>query len=123
MKPLPKPALSTGSIIMNTAIERLNSPIAVVVVLVLFLAIDGFLLYRYQQTLHSTENEAANTSLEETSAPAEDESSAAEETTTSREEEQTKNEPSQNEPSQNVPPQDLPDQYEPDQYVPNQLPS
>ena len=34
-------------------LKRLNSPIAVAVALVLFLVLDGFLLYRYQQDLQS----------------------------------------------------------------------
>jgi hypothetical protein len=32
-------------------IEKLNTPLAVVIVLVLFLVADGFLLYRYQQSM------------------------------------------------------------------------
>ena len=38
---------------MRILLERLNSPIAVAVALVLFLVLDGFLLYRYQQDLQS----------------------------------------------------------------------
>jgi hypothetical protein len=34
-------------------LERLNPPIAVAVALVLFLVLEGFLLYRYQQALQS----------------------------------------------------------------------
>jgi prophage maintenance system killer protein len=30
-------------------IEKLNTPVAAVIVLLLFLALDGFLLYRYQR--------------------------------------------------------------------------
>ena len=40
-------------------LEKLNTPVAVLVVLVLFLAADGFLFYRYQQTLRDTESAAA----------------------------------------------------------------
>lgn len=35
-------------------VEKLNTPMAVVMVLVLFLAFDGFLFYRYQQSLQSS---------------------------------------------------------------------
>ncbi len=50
-------------------IEKLNTPVAVVVVLAIFLALDGFLLYRYQQSLPSgkqvaTTNTAENTASE-----------------------------------------------------------
>ena len=38
---------------MRLLLERLNSPIAVGVALVLFLVLEGFLLYRYQQALQS----------------------------------------------------------------------
>ncbi len=38
---------------MRLLLERLNSPIAVAVALMLFLVLDGFLLYRYQQDLQS----------------------------------------------------------------------
>ena len=48
-------------------IEKLNTPLAVVLVLVLFLALDGFLFYRYQQALRSAEEEGAtNAQAEET---------------------------------------------------------
>ena len=40
--------------------EKLNSPIAVVVVVVLFLAVDGFLLYRYPPTSSPEATEEAN---------------------------------------------------------------
>ncbi len=47
-------------------IEKLNTPFVVVAVLVLFLALDGFLFYRYQQALPSTEEEGAtNAQVEE----------------------------------------------------------
>ena len=41
-------------------LEKLNSPVVVAVVLVVFLILDGFLFYRYQQSLRSTGNDAAN---------------------------------------------------------------
>jgi len=34
-------------------LDRLNSPIAVALALVLFLVLEGYLLYRYQQALQS----------------------------------------------------------------------
>jgi len=46
-------------------LERLNSPIALVVALTVFLVLDGLLLYRYQQSLRSTEGSASNTPVEE----------------------------------------------------------
>ena len=47
-------------------IEKLNTPFVVVPVLVLFLALDGFLFYRHQQALRSTEEEGAtNAQVEE----------------------------------------------------------
>jgi hypothetical protein len=36
--------------------EKLNTPVAVLVVVAIFLTIDGFLLYGYQQSLPSGEN-------------------------------------------------------------------
>ena len=39
--------------------EKLNTPIAVVVVLVLFLVVDGFLLYRYQRSISDADNATA----------------------------------------------------------------
>ena len=46
---------------------KLNSPIVVAVVFVFFLAVDGFLFYRYQQSLHSAGDAAANNApIEET---------------------------------------------------------
>jgi hypothetical protein len=48
-------------------LEKLNSPVAVAVALVVFLSLDGFLYYRYQQALPSTEEEGAtNAQVEET---------------------------------------------------------
>ncbi len=37
-------------------IEKLNTPVAVFLVLAVFLILDGFLFYRYQQSLRSTES-------------------------------------------------------------------
>jgi hypothetical protein len=39
--------------------EKLNTPIAVIIALAFFLAVDGFLLYRYQQTQRSPEVRSA----------------------------------------------------------------
>lgn len=60
--------------------ERLNTPWAVVIALVVFLAIDGFLLYRYQLTMQAgatappatTEQSSAVSSNEESSSTAEE---------------------------------------------------
>ena len=53
---------------------KLNTPIAVAVVFVVFLAVDGFLFYRYQQALHSAGDTAANNApLEETASSPEEE--------------------------------------------------
>jgi cytoskeletal protein RodZ len=46
-------------------LDKLNSPAAVAVVLVVVLIIDGFLFYRYQQTLRSTGNDASNAQVSE----------------------------------------------------------
>jgi hypothetical protein len=115
-------------------LERLNSPIAVAVVLVLFLSLDGFLFYRYQQAWQSTADEAANAPVEEAPPSLEEESTAAEETTPSPEEEQAQNAPAQNAPAQDVavpaqdvavPAQDVPVPAEdvPIEDVPAELPS
>ncbi len=78
-------------------VVELNTPVAVAVVFVVFLAVDNFLFYRYQQALQSTGDETANapveepslsleeepTETEETSSPIEEEPTAAEETTSS----------------------------------------
>ncbi len=45
--------------LIERLIEKLNTPFVVVPVLVLFLALDGFLFYRYQQALRSTAEEGA----------------------------------------------------------------
>ena len=46
-------------------LEKLNSPWVVVLVLAVFLILDGFLFYRYQQSLRSMQNDATNTPVEE----------------------------------------------------------
>jgi hypothetical protein len=70
-------------------LERLNSPIAFAVVLVFFLALVGFLFYRYQQALQSPPGgEAANAPLEEATHSLEEESTVTEETSSSLEEEE-----------------------------------
>ena len=116
-------------------LERLNSPIAFAVALVLFLVLDGFLFYRYQQALQSTEDGAANAPVEDASASLKDESTVTEETSSSVEEEPTvpeettsspkeeqegqgKNAPAA--PAQNVPAQNAPDPNAPDQLMPPQ---
>ena len=50
-------------------LERLNSPIALVVALTVFLVLDGLLLYRYQQSLRSPEGSAPNAPVEEGTSP------------------------------------------------------
>ena len=50
-------------------LERLNSPIALVIALAVFLVLDGLLLYRYQQSLRSTEGGAPNVPVEEGTSP------------------------------------------------------
>ncbi len=54
----------------------MNSPVVVAVVLVVFLILDGFLFYRYQQSTQSTRNDAVDVQMLE----------IATETTTSPEE-------------------------------------
>ena len=39
--------------------EKLNTPVTVIVVLVLFLVVDGFLLYRYQRSIPDSANVSA----------------------------------------------------------------
>jgi cytoskeleton protein RodZ len=71
-------------------LERINSPITFAVVLVLFLALNGFLFYRYQQALQSPGDETANAPVEdeEASPSLEEESTVTEETSSSVEEEE-----------------------------------
>jgi cytoskeletal protein RodZ len=64
-------------------LERLNSPIVLVVAVTVFLVLDGLLLYRYQQSLRSTEESASNAPLEETTSPLAVESTTVKETTSS----------------------------------------
>src|SRR5919112_5959869 len=47
----------------------MNSPIALVVALTVFLVLDGLLLYRYQQSLRSTEGGSSNAPVEEGTSP------------------------------------------------------
>ncbi len=46
-------------------LDKLNSPLVVAVVLVVLLILDGFLFYRYQQSLQSTRNLAIDAQAEE----------------------------------------------------------
>ncbi len=46
-------------------LDKLNSPVVLAVVLVVFLVLDGFLFYRYQQSLRSTGEGATNAQVEE----------------------------------------------------------
>ena len=64
-------------------LERLNSPVVLVVAVAVFLVLDGFLLYRYQQTLQSTEESASDAPIQETTSTPEAETTPAEETTSS----------------------------------------
>ncbi len=62
-------------------LERLNSPIALVIAVTVFLVLDGLLLYRYQQSLRSTEESASNAPVEETTSSLGAEATTAKETT------------------------------------------
>ena len=62
-------------------LERLNSPIVLVVAVTVFLVLDGLLLYRYQQSLRSTEESASNAPIEETTSSLAVEPTTAKETT------------------------------------------
>ena len=62
-------------------LERLNSPIVLVVAVTVFLVLDGLLLYRYQQSLQSTEESASNAPIEETTSSLRAEPTTAKETT------------------------------------------
>ena len=64
-------------------LERLNSPTVLVVAVVVFLVLDGFLLYRYQQALRSTEQSTPNVPTQETTAPSKAETTGTEKTTPS----------------------------------------
>jgi hypothetical protein len=62
-------------------LERLNSPAALVVALMVFLVLDGLLLYRYQQSLRSTERSAYDAPVEEGTSPLRTEPTTGRETT------------------------------------------
>ena len=64
-------------------LERLNSPVVLVVAVAVFLVLDGFLLYRYQQSLQSTGGSASDTPVEETSFSPKGEPTQAKEATSS----------------------------------------
>jgi cytoskeletal protein RodZ len=64
-------------------LERLNSPVVLAVAVVVFLVLDGFLLYRYQQSLQSTEKSASNAPIQETTSSPKAETTPIEETTSS----------------------------------------
>jgi cytoskeletal protein RodZ len=64
-------------------LERLNSPVVLVVAVAVFLVLDGFLLYRYQQSLHSTGESASDAPAEEASFSPKGEPTEAKETTSS----------------------------------------
>jgi len=51
---------------MRFLVEKLNSPIPVLAVLVLFLVVNGFLFYRYQQSLETPESNVGTPSFGET---------------------------------------------------------
>ena len=73
--------------------EKLNTPVAVVVTLVLFLIVNGFLFYRYQQLLPSPESIAATQPSSEVNLlSANDTSSSLGEGTTTAGEEETASE-------------------------------
>ena len=65
------------------SLERLNSPTVLVVAVVVFLILDGFLLYRYQQSLQSTEQSTPNAPTQETTAPSKAETTPTEKTASS----------------------------------------
>ncbi len=64
-------------------LERLNSPVVLVVAVAVFLVLDGFLLYRYQQSLQSTGESASDAPVEEASFSPKGEPTQAKETTSS----------------------------------------
>jgi cytoskeletal protein RodZ len=64
-------------------LERLNSPVVLVVAVAVFLVLDGFLLYRYQQSLQSTGRSASDAPVEEASFSPKGEPTQAKETTSS----------------------------------------
>ncbi len=64
-------------------LERLNSPVVLVVAVAVFLVLDGFLLYRYQQSLQSTGESASDAPVEEASFSPKGEPTEAKGTTSS----------------------------------------
>jgi cytoskeletal protein RodZ len=70
-------------------LERLNSPVVLVVAVAVFLILDGFLLYRYQQSLRAPEESASNAPIQETTTSPKAETTPTEETTSSPKEEPT----------------------------------
>jgi len=70
-------------------LERLNSPIVLVVALTVFLVLNGLLLYRYQQSLRSTEGGVSNAPVEEGTSPLGAGFSTARETTQTQKERPT----------------------------------
>ncbi len=64
-------------------LERLNSPVVLVVAVAVFLVLDGFLLYRYQQSLQSTGGSAYKAPVEEASFSPKGESTQDKDTTSS----------------------------------------
>ena len=62
-------------------LERLNSPVVLVVAVAVFLVLDGFLLYRYQQSLQSKGESASDAPVEEASFSPKGEPTQTEETT------------------------------------------
>jgi hypothetical protein len=64
-------------------LERLNSPVVLVVAVAVFLVLDGFLLYRYQQSLQSTGGGASDAPVEEASFSPKGEPTEAKGTTSS----------------------------------------
>lgn len=70
-------------------LERLNSPAVLVVAVTVFLVLDGFLFYRYQQSLRSIEGSASDTPVEEASYSPKAEPTAVQETTSSPQTEHT----------------------------------
>ena len=64
-------------------LERLNSPVVLVVAVAVFLVLDGFLLYRYQQSLQSAGESASDAPVEEASFSPKGEPTQEEESTAS----------------------------------------
>ena len=62
-------------------LRNLNSPVGVLVVLVLFVIVNGFLLYRYQQSLQTTNGDVGTTLFEGTTSSPQGSPTAAKTTT------------------------------------------